>query len=162
VYENAKKPEYYFGRSRWKPRCLLGLSELWLQKGDVDKAGAFLAKLSEDEWTYGFPYRKYQVRATRLRGQILSAKGRYNEAETKLHLALSQAKALGNPTVTWHAYQALGNLLLKQNKRQEALSAYQAAVKVVQGLAEKLTDEELKDGYLKSEPVRNLILLARK
>jgi tetratricopeptide (TPR) repeat protein len=161
VYENAKKPEYYFVRSRWKPRCLLGLSELWLQMGDTDKAESFLSELFEHEWTDGFPYKKYQVRAWRLRGQILSARGQLGEAEAELHRALSQAKELGIPTVLWNTHQALGNLLLKQDKREEARRAFQAAVKVVQGLAEDLTDVELKEGYLKSEPVQKLVSLAQ-
>ena len=161
VYENAKKPEYYFVRSRWKPRCLLGLSELWLQMGDTDKAESFLSELSEHGWTDGFPYKKYQVRAWRLRGQIISAKGRFEAAEIEMQRALSQAKVLGNPTVLWHTHQALGNLLLKQDKREEARRAFQAAVKVVQGLAEDLTDLELKEGYLKSEPVQKLVSLAQ-
>ncbi|MDH3875983.1 MAG: hypothetical protein OET07_17720, partial [Desulfobacteraceae bacterium] len=161
VYENAKKPEYYFVRSRWKPRCLLGLSKLWLQMEDTDKAESFLCELFEHGWTDGFPYKKYQVRACRLKGQILSAKGRFEEAEIEMHRALSQARELGNPTVLWHTHQALGNLLLKQDKREEARRAFQAAVKVVQGLAEDLTDLELKEGYLKSEPVQKLVSLAQ-
>ena len=161
VYENAKKPEYYFVRSRWKPRCLLGLSELWLQMGDTDKAESFLSELFEHGWTDGFPYKKYQVRAWRLRGQILSAKGRFEEAEIELHRALSQAKELGNPTVLWNTHQALGNLLLKQDKREKARREFQAAVNVVQGIAEDLTDVELKEGYLQSEPVQRLVSLAQ-
>jgi tetratricopeptide (TPR) repeat protein len=161
VYENAKRPEYYFVRTRWKPRCLLRLSELWLQAGDTDKAECFLSELFEHGWTDGFPYKKYQVRACRLRGQILSAKGRFEEAETELHRALTQAKQLGNPTQLWNTQQALGNLLLKQDKREEARRAFQAAVKVVQALAEDLTDVELKEGYLQSEPVQKLVSLAQ-
>ena len=61
----------------------------------------------------------------------------------------------------WNTHQALGNLLLKQDKREEARRAFQAAVKVVQGLAEDLTDLELKEGYLKSEPVQKLVSLAQ-
>ena len=60
----------------------------------------------------------------------------------------------------WNTHQALGNLLLKQDKREEARRAFQAAVKVVQGLAEDLTDVELKEGYLQSEPVQKLVSLA--
>ncbi len=161
VYENANKPEYYFVRSRWKPRCLLSLSELWLQMGDTDKSESFLTELFEHGWTDGFPYKKYQVRAWRLRGQILSAKGRFKKAEIELRRALSQAKELSNPTVLWHTHQALGNLLLKQDKREKARREFQAAVNVVQGIAEDLTDVELKEGYLQSEPVQRLVSLAQ-
>ena len=161
VYENASQPEYYFVRSRWKPRCLLGLSELWLHMENTDKSKSFLTELFEHGWTDGFPYKKYQVRAWCLRGQILSAKGRFNKAAIELCRALSQAQELGNPTVLWKTYQAVGNMLLKQGKREDARSAFQAAVKIVQGLAEDLTDAELKEGYLKSEPIRKLVSLAQ-
>jgi tetratricopeptide (TPR) repeat protein len=116
VYENAKKPEYYFARLRWKPRCLLGLGELWIQAGDTDKAESFLSELIENQWTDKFPYKKYQVRAWRLRSHILSARGQLEEAKTELNRAITQAKQLGNPTQLWLTHQALGNLLRKQGK----------------------------------------------
>ena len=161
VYDNTNNPAYFYVRTRWKPRCLLGLGELWLQVGDTDKAESFLSELFVHGWTDGFPYKKYQIRAWRLRGQILSAKGRFEEAGTELHRALSQAKELGNPTVLWNTHQALGNLLLKQDKREKARREFQAAVNVVQGIAEDLTDVELKEGYLQSEPVQRLVSLAQ-
>ena len=61
----------------------------------------------------------------------------------------------------WNTHQALGNLLLKQDKREKARREFQAAVNVVQGIAEDLTDVELKEGYLKSEPVQKLLSLAQ-
>jgi tetratricopeptide (TPR) repeat protein len=156
VYENAKKPEYYFVRTRWKPRCLLGLGELWIQAGDTDKAKSFLSELFEHQWTNKFPYKKYQVRAWRVRSHILSARGQLEEAKAELNRALSLAAKLGNPTQLWCTHQALGNLLLKQGKSKEASAEFQTAFKLVQGIAEGLTDEALKEGYLQSEPIQEL------
>jgi class 3 adenylate cyclase/tetratricopeptide (TPR) repeat protein len=162
VYENAKKPEYYFVRTRWKPRCLLGLGELWLRAGDTDKAGSFLFELSEHQWTDKYPYKKYQVRAWRLRGQISSARGQLEEAEAELYRALTHAKELGNPTQLWKTHQALGNLLRLRGKAEKARAEFQAALKIVEGIAEGLTDLALKEGYLQSEPVQKLVLLAQR
>jgi len=161
VYENAKKPEYYFVRTRWKPRCLLGLGELWLRVGDTDKAGSFLFELSEHRWTDKYPYKKYQVRAWRLRGQISLARGQFEEAETEMYRALTQAKELGNPTQLWKTHQALGNLQCLRGKSEKARAEFQAALKVVEGIAEGLTDSALKEGYLQSEPVQKLVSLAQ-
>ena len=124
LHEIANKSEYYFVRSRWKRHGLLSLSEFWLQMGDIDIAESFLTELFEHGWTDGFPYKKYQVRARRFRGQNLSAKGRFQKAEIELRRALLQATALGNPTVLWKTYQALGNLLLKQDKKEDARKAF--------------------------------------
>jgi class 3 adenylate cyclase/tetratricopeptide (TPR) repeat protein len=162
VYENAKKPEYYFVRTRWKPRCLLELGELWLRAGDTDKAESFLFELSEHQWTDKYPYKKYQVRAWRLRGQISSARGQLEEAEAELYRALTHAKELGNPTQLWKTHQALGNLLRLRGKAEKARAEFQAALKIVEGIAEGLTDLALKEGYLQSEPVQKLVLLAQR
>jgi tetratricopeptide (TPR) repeat protein len=156
VYENATKPEYYIARTRWKPRCLLGLGELWLQAGDMDKAESFLSELFEHQWTDKFPYKKYQIRAWRLRSHILSAKGQLEDAKTELNRALTQAKQLSNPTQLWLTHQVLGNLLLKQGKDRDARAEFQTALKVVQGIAEGLTDTALKEGFLKSKPIQEL------
>ena len=156
VYENAKKPEYYIARTRWKPRCLLGLGELWLQAGDMDKAESFLSELFEHQWTDKFPYKKYQIRAWRLRSHILSAKGQLEDAKTELNRALTQAKQLSNPTQLWLTQQVLGNLLLKQGRDRDARAEFQTALKVVQGIAEGLTDTALKEGFLESKPIQEL------
>jgi tetratricopeptide (TPR) repeat protein len=156
VYDNARNPAYYFGQTRWKPKCLLGLGELWLQTGDTDKAESFLSELFEHQWTDKFPYKKYQVRAWRLRSDILSARGQIQEAETELNRAPGQAMQMGNPTLLWKTHQAAGNLLLKQGRSKEARAEFQTALKVVKGIAESLTDAALKEGYLQSEPIQKL------
>lgn len=160
VYENAKKPEYFYNRLRWNVRCLVALGELWLQAGDPDKAESFLAELVEQQWTDKFPFKKYQVRAGHLRGRILSIRGEVETAETELNRAISLAAQIGNPTQLWKTRQALGDLLLKQGKSDEARAEFQAALQVVRGIAEGLTDVALREGYLQSEPIQKLVLQA--
>jgi len=156
VYDSARNPAYYRGRTRWYPRCLLGLGELWFQKGDMDKAEGFLSELFEHLWTNKFPYKKYQVRAWRLRSDILSEKGHITDAETELNQALGLAMQLGNPTLLWKTHQAAGKLLLKQGRSKEARAEFKTALKVVQGIAEGLADVALKEGYLQSDPIQKL------
>jgi tetratricopeptide (TPR) repeat protein len=160
VYKNAGKPEYYLMRVRWKPRCLLGLGELWLQSGDADKAESFLSELVEHQWTDQFPYKKYQVRAHRLKGQILSARDQPDRAEAEMRRALTEAKELSNPTQLWKTHQTMGNLLLKQGKNDGARAEFQSAVNVIHNIAEDLTDLTLKEGYLQSKPIQELLAQA--
>jgi tetratricopeptide (TPR) repeat protein len=160
VYDNINNHEYYFIRSRWKPRCLLGLGELWLQTGDPDKAESFLSELIEHQWTDKFPYKKYQVRAWRIGSDILSAKGRMKEAEIQLTRALTQANQIGNPTLLWKTHQAMGNLLIKQDKDIDAKAEFHTASNIVQCIAKDLSDISLKEGFLESKPVQELLLQA--
>jgi hypothetical protein len=55
----------------------------------------------------------------------------------------------------------VGNLLLKRGKNKDAKAQFQTALKVVQDIAEGLTDVALKEGYLQSEPVQRLVSLAQ-
>jgi len=158
VYENAKKPEYYWARARWKVRLLVALGELWLGRGDINKAQSYLDEMHDYHWTDRFPYKKYQVRAGRLQGTIFSAIGKDKEAETEFKCALTLAEELGNPTQFWRTQQALGNLLRKQGKSKEARAKFQTALKVVQGIAKDLTDVALKEGFLQSESIQELFL----
>ena len=156
VYNNARKPAYYLARWRWKPRCILGLIETWLEVGNVDKAEAFLSEITEHLWLNEFPYKKYQVNVWRLRSQFLSKKGQFKDAEIELSRAMSQAKRLGNPTLLWKTHQTLGNLYRKQKKAKEAKSEYQNALKIVNDIADNLTDKDLKKNYLQSQTIQKL------
>jgi hypothetical protein len=46
--------------------------------------------------------------------------------------------------------------LRKQGKSKEAKAKFQTALRVVQAIAEDLTDVALKEGYLQSEPIQEL------
>jgi hypothetical protein len=83
------------------------------------------------------------------------------EAEIELTRALTQVNQLGNPILLWKTHQAVGNLLLKRGKHKDAKAQFQTALKVVQGIAEGLTDVALKEGYLQSEPAQRLVSLAQ-
>jgi len=96
------------------------------------------------------------LRSGRLQGNIYAAQGKFVEAETELQQTLKLAKQLGNPTQLWKAHQALADLLLKQGKSREARAEFQTALRVVQTIAEGLTDLALKEDYLQSESIQEL------
>ncbi len=160
LYENAKKPEYFWNRVRWKVRLLVAMGELWLERKDIAKAKGYLDEALEIKWLTQLPFKKYQVRAGRLQGNIFVAQDKDKEAESELKKALKLAKELGNPTQLWRTAQALGNLYAKQGKAKLAATQYKAALKVVQGMADGLTDPELKDGFLNAEPIREVFAQA--
>ncbi len=94
IHEKATGPEYFFGRVRWKVRLFAALGELWLGEGDPTKAQSYHDAMFADQWTDKYPFKKYQVRAGRLQGNIHSAEGRDNEAEAELKKALKLAREL--------------------------------------------------------------------
>ena len=160
IHEKATGPEYFFNRGRWKARLFAALGELWLGEGDVRKAQNYHDAMIADGWTDKYPFKKYQVRARRLNGNVLAAQGKDKKAESELKKALRLARELGNPTQLWRTRQSLGDLYSKQGRSQQAATQYHGALKVVKEVVDGLTDPELKEGFLNSAPIRELFNLA--
>ena len=156
VYQNAGKDVYFMAQTRWKPRCLITLGEIWLRLEKPKKTEAFLAELEAQGYTELFPFKKHQVRANRLRGALLLSQGQPEDAEAEVKLALERALQLENPTEIWKSQQALGDLYKERGKAKLAKTQYRNAVKVIEGIANGLTNPELREGFLQSKPIREL------
>jgi tetratricopeptide (TPR) repeat protein len=139
---------------RYLQRCCHSLGELWLTKGDAEKALRFAEeclKLAEPTES-----RKNIVKGWRLRGQAFCLQGRLEEAEAVLQKALALAKEVGNPPQLWKTYQALGVLYERQGKSDQARSAYTSAIEVIEGVASRLQDQEIKRVFLSARPVQEI------
>jgi tetratricopeptide (TPR) repeat protein len=161
VYKNSEKPDYWLARPRWKPRCLLTFAEFWLQSGQIEKAESFVCQLDEHGFVEKFPYKKYQIRAGRLKGNILSESGKFEEAQDEFERALNLALQMGNPTQLWMTQKALGDLLIKFGRRRQADSQFRRAFEVVDDVATGLTDPKLKKCFLNSEPILDILAHTR-
>jgi tetratricopeptide (TPR) repeat protein len=139
---------------RYMQHCCHSLGELWLTKGDAEKALRFAEEcLQLAEPTES---RKNIVKDWRLHGQAYCAQGRLTEAEVVLQKALTLAKEIGNPPQQWKAYQALGELYEQQGVTAQARSAYVSAIEVIDGVANRLQDQELKQTFLTAKPVQEM------
>lgn len=76
------------------------------------------------------------------------------EAEEALHKALTIALEIGNPPQLWQTYQALGELYGRKGEREQARSAYGSAIQVIEEVAGRLQDQELKRVFLSARPVQ--------
>jgi tetratricopeptide (TPR) repeat protein len=161
TFQKIGNVDFFLARTRWKPRCLLGLGELWLRPGDLDKAEAFLADMNAHRFTAQFPFKKHQIRAARLRAGILAAGKEADAAIETLKTALGNARSFGNPTQLWKTHLALGDLLAENGKESQARPHYAAARKVVETVADGLTDPTLKGGFLRAPPIRAVLSKAQ-
>jgi tetratricopeptide (TPR) repeat protein len=130
------------------------LGELWLTKGDTEKALQFAEEcLQLAESTES---RKNIIKGWRLQGQAYCLQEKRAEAEAVLQKALALAKEIGNPPQLWKTYQALGELYEKQEARGRARSAYTSALEVIDGVANRLQDQGLKRTFLAAKPVQGI------
>ena len=89
-------------------------------------------------------------------GQAFCAQGKLAEAEAVLQKALALAKEIGNPPQLWKTYQALGELYERQGARDQARSTYASAIEVIEGVASRLQDQEIKRVFLAARPVMEI------
>lgn len=136
---------------RYLQHCCHSLGELWLTKGDAEKALQFadeclqLAMPTES--------RKNIVKGWRLQGQAYCLQGKLEEAEAVLQKAFTLAKEVGNPPQLWKIDQALGELYEKRESKDQARSAYASALEVIEEVASRLQDQEIKQTFLAAKQV---------
>jgi tetratricopeptide (TPR) repeat protein len=125
--------------------------ELWLARGDLERACAY-ADECLDLALFNSSL-KNVVKGRRLRGQILLAAGRIEEAEEALALALATAREVGNPPQLWKTHAAIGDLRRAQERTGDARQAYGEALSVIEGVASSLTDARLRETFVRSKQV---------
>ncbi len=134
---------------RYSQHLFHSYGELWLARGDTDKALAYadeclaLAIQSDS--------RKNIVKGRRLRGEALLAQGRLADVEQELATALGVTQQVGNPPQLWKTYAALARLRLALGQTDEARDAYRKALAVIEGVAAGLQDEKLATILLDSQ-----------
>ncbi len=139
---------------RYMQHCCHSLEELCLTKGDAEKA----LKFAEECLQLAEPTesRKNIVKGWRLQGQAFCAQGRRAEAEAVLQKALALAQEIGNPPQLWKTYQALGELYEQQGATEQRRSAYAHAIEVIEEVASRLQDQEIKQVFLSARPVQEI------
>jgi Flp pilus assembly protein TadD len=128
------------------------LGELWLTKGSAGQALEYAEaclKLAEPTKS-----RKNLVKGWRLKGQALLAQGRGDQAAEALSRALSIAQEIGNPPQLWKTLVALGALYEWQRDTRQARTAYRSAWDVINGVAERLRDQDIKRIFLGAQPIQ--------
>jgi Flp pilus assembly protein TadD len=81
------------------------------------------------------------VKGRRLKGRALALGGRFDEAETELHVAVRVAREVGNPAQVWASLAALGHLYRRRGREEHAEAACREALGVVERVAANLSDE---------------------
>jgi tetratricopeptide (TPR) repeat protein len=133
---------------RYTQHLNASLGELWLARGDTEKALQFAdACLAAAEATES---RRNIVKGRRLKGGAFLAQGRLVEAETELAEALRVAREVGNPAQIWKTLTTEAWLREAQGHPEGALTVTQEALAIVESVAADLDDPTLRDTFLAS------------
>ncbi len=152
------RPEDHWMLWRYAQHLFHSYGELWLLRGDDEKALAYagdcleLAEASES--------RKNIVKARRLRAQVFLAQGKLAEAEQEIDTALQIAQEIGNPPQLWKTFVALGELRQAQGQPEKTFQAYHDALAIIDAVAAGLTDASVRETFLTSPHVAHIRHLA--
>jgi tetratricopeptide (TPR) repeat protein len=145
-------------RWRYSMRLFAGLGELWLARGDPDRATEFGDRCLDVATRTNS--KKNLVKGWRLRGDIAFARGRLDDAEAAFRQALTLAETIGNPPQLWTTLAALGRLHAARGRHDPAREAYRAAREVVDRVKATLRDQRLRTSLEQAPAVRALYDLA--
>jgi hypothetical protein len=87
---------------------------------------------------------------------VLTAQGKFDEAEPEIEMALAIAKEIGNPPQLWKTQVALGDLRNGQGHEEDAREAFGEALAAIERVAGDLDDDKLRETFLSSRHVRGI------
>jgi len=153
--EESKNSDYYRSRDRWEARldCLASL--ILLQHEKFDEAGVLIIKnleISRREHT-----KKIEGRFLRLLGEMKMKRNEFDHAISSMSEAILILKEVGNPRQLWEAHTSLASIYDKLRRESEAREQWGAAAEVIKGVANGLSDRNLREGFLNAKPILGIL-----
>ncbi|HEY9403078.1 MAG TPA: protein kinase [Pyrinomonadaceae bacterium] len=142
-------------RWRYQIRLQAATAEHQLALGDLASAEEHAQRLQETATRYGA--RKYVAVSHKLLADVVITRGDTGTAAEELDAALGVIQTHPVPIVAWKTYAALGRLRALGGDKIRALEAFSRAAAIVKEIAEGISDERLRDVFINSAPVREVL-----
>ena len=84
--------------------------------------------------------------------------GNTQRATDHLHKARALAQKIGLPGELWQIQSRIGELYERRGEIEEACAAFSRAAQTLRELAQKIGDEELREGFLAAPQVRRVLV----
>jgi tetratricopeptide (TPR) repeat protein len=147
-------------RWRYNIRLEAATTEHWLRLGDLSKAGEFAQRLLDTASRY--EVHKYIAVAHKLIAQISIADGDPAGGESELMAALEELRQHPVPVVAWKTYAQLGRLKSSLGDFSAARDSFARAAEIVNACAANINDAALREIFLNSDAVREVVAGASK
>jgi predicted ATPase/class 3 adenylate cyclase len=153
--QQSRDAIYDTTRHQWESRMNYLAARIFLLGNEVDRAeGLILENLEKVRQTQS---RKREGSLLRLLGEVNLRRNNYDQAIAHIGEAIEILKKVGNPHQLWEAQAAFGWAHDQAGRISEAKDQWGAAVATIQGVADKLSDRELRAGFLNAQPVREIL-----
>jgi serine/threonine protein kinase/tetratricopeptide (TPR) repeat protein len=142
-------------RWRYNIRLHAAMAEHALRQGDISKAREITGHLLATATKY--EVHKYIAVTHRLMAQIAIAEGDLTSAEAEFGAALAEFKQHPVPVVAWRIHADLGRLRSARGDSAGARDAFGQAAKIVNDIAANVSEATLKENFLASQAVREVM-----
>jgi tetratricopeptide (TPR) repeat protein len=156
--EESKSADWNEGRQLWNTRLDFLTSLILLQRENVDQAGVIIAQ--DLERSRRVHTKKREGRSLRLLGEVQMRRNEPDNSIRSLSEALLILKEVGNPRQLWQAHASLASVYGKLGRQTEAREQWGAAAEVIHKTANGLSGSELREGFLRARPIREILASA--
>jgi class 3 adenylate cyclase/tetratricopeptide (TPR) repeat protein len=153
--EEGKSDAFDGFRRQWETRMSYLAAQILLNRSDLDQA-AFL--IHENlERVQKLHSKKREGGLWRLLGEIHTRRKQPENAIENLGKAIDVLKGVENPRQLWQAHASLGSALGAVGRNSEAKEQWGNAAEIIRNIAKALTDPQLREGFLKAGPIRDIL-----
>jgi hypothetical protein len=142
-------------RWRYNIRLHAAMAEHALRQGDTAKASEITGRLLETATKY--EVHKYIAVAHKLMAEIALVEGDNARAESEFGAALDELQRYPVPVVTWRIYAEVGRLKSVGGDSAGAREMFGRAREIVNSIVANVNDTTLREGFLASEAVREVM-----
>ena len=155
IQQEAKSEAFFFNRYQWESRMNYLAAQVLLQRNEIDQAETIiqenLEKVRKDLM------RKREGSFLRVLGEVQMRRNAHENAIETLNEAIHIFKEVENPRQLWQAHASLGSVFDGIKKFGESSEQWGAAAEIIQNTANGLSDQELREGFLKAKPIREIL-----
>jgi tetratricopeptide (TPR) repeat protein len=151
----TKGEDFDFFRYQWESRMNYLAAQILLCRNDTAQADTIIQenlKLAKDKLL-----KKRQGCFLRLAGELLLTRDEFKNALNYLRESIHILEEVGNPRQLWQAYASLASAFHKAGRSGEARENWGLAAELINKAANRLSDAELKSGFLSADPIKRVL-----
>jgi len=153
--QESRSRDYDLFRHRWESRMNYLAAQILLFRNELGEADTLINQGIKTART--LQAKKREGGFLRLLGEIQIRRNEPENAIANLAEAIDVLHEVGNPRQLWQAQTSLASAYNKMGRRSEEQEYWGSAAQVIHNTAGGLSDRQLREGFLKAEPVREIL-----
>jgi tetratricopeptide (TPR) repeat protein len=151
----TKGEDFKWFRYQWESRMNYLAAQILLFRNDLAQADTIIQEnleLVKDRLM-----KKRQGCFLRLAGELFLKHNEFENAHNYLRESIHILEDVGNPRQLWQAHSSLASAFNNVGRSSEARENWGLAAQLINNAADRLSDNELKAGFLNADPIKRVL-----